>query len=340
MDKFKFTRPQAVAGILAAVVIIGGAAWYANAKSADGSDAKGKTEAVNVAMKETGETEESTTEPETQTETVVETQPETEQETIPEIQTEPESETEPETEPESVAEIQTEPETEPETEPQTEAIERVTRPANSMGTVICLDPGHQSRGNNEKEPNGPGSSTMKTKVAGGTSGTYSGVAEYELTLAIGLQLRDELQNRGYTVVMTRESNEVNLSNKERADIATEAGADLTIRIHADGVDNSSVSGASVLSPTTSNPYIADLAGASWQLSECILNAYCEATGMKNRGVTGNDTMTGINWSTNPVALIELGFMTNATDDANMQDATYQERMVYGIANGVDVYLQK
>ena len=105
-------------------------------------------------------------------------------------------------------------------------------------------------------------------------------------------------------------------------------------------DNSSVSGASVLSPTTSNPYIADLAGASWQLSECILNAYCEATGMKNRGVTGNDTMTGINWSTNPVALIELGFMTNATDDANMQDATYQERMVYGIANGVDVYLQK
>lgn len=239
-----------------------------------------------------------------------------------------------------MAEIQTEPETEPETEPQTEAIERVTRPANSMGTVICLDPGHQSRGNNEKEPNGPGSSTMKTKVAGGTSGTYSGVAEYELTLAIGLQLRDELQNRGYTVVMTRESNEVNLSNKERADIATEAGADLTIRIHADGVDNSSVSGASVLSPTTSNPYIADLAGASWQLSECILNAYCEATGMKNRGVTGNDTMTGINWSTNPVALIELGFMTNATDDANMQDATYQERMVYGIANGVDVYLQK
>ena len=99
MDKFKFTRPQAVAGILAAVVVIGGAAWYANAKSADGSDAKGKTEAVNVAMKETGETEESTTEPETQTETVVETQPETEQETVPEIQTEPESETEPETEP-------------------------------------------------------------------------------------------------------------------------------------------------------------------------------------------------------------------------------------------------
>ena len=62
--------------------------------------------------------------------------------------------------------------------------------------------------------------------------------------------------------------------------------------------------------------------------------------MKNRGVTGNDTMTGINWSTNPVALIELGFMTNATDDANMQDASYQERMVYGIANGVDAYLQK
>lgn len=215
--------------------------------------------------------------------------------------------------------------------------ETVSRPAGSTGDIICIDPGHQSRGNNGKEPEGPGSQTMKTKVAGGTGGVVSGVPEYQLTLTIGMMLKTELQNRGYTVVMTRESNDVDISNKERADIATAAGAAATIRIHADGVDSASASGASVLVPGSSNPYIPELAGSSSQLGSCIINSYCAATGMKNRGVVGSDNMTGINWSTNPVALLELGFMTNPTDDANMQDDTYQQLMVRGIADGIDAY---
>ena len=215
--------------------------------------------------------------------------------------------------------------------------ETVSRPAGSTGDIICIDPGHQSRGNNGKEPEGPGSQTMKTKVAGGTGGVVSGVPEYQLTLTIGMMLKTELQNRGYTVVMTRESNDVDISNKERADIATAAGAAATIRIHADGVDSASASGASVLVPGSSNPYIPELAGSSSLLGSCIINSYCAATGMKNRGVVGSDNMTGINWSTNPVALLELGFMTNPTDDANMQDDTYQQLMVRGIADGIDAY---
>ena len=104
-----------------------------------------------------------------------------------------------------------------------------------------------------------------------------------------------------------------------------------------GVDSASASGASVLVPGSSNPYIPELAGSSSQLGSCIINSYCAATGMKNRGVVGSDNMTGINWSTNPVALLELGFMTNPTDDANMQDDTYQQLMVRGIADGIDAY---
>ena len=119
--------------------------------------------------------------------------------------------------------------------------------------------------------------------------------------------------------------------------AKAAGAAATIRIHADGVDSASASGASVLVPGSSNPYIPELAGSSSQLGSCIINSYCAATGMKNRGVVGSDNMTGINWSTNPVALLELGFMTNPTDDANMQDDTYQQLMVRGIADGIDAY---
>lgn len=203
--------------------------------------------------------------------------------------------------------------------------------------VVVIDPGHQGRGDSTTEPNGPGSATMKARVAGGTHGTTTGVYEYELTLAISQQLQTELQNRGYTVYMTRMSHDVNISNMERAQYATSVGADIAVRIHANGAENASVSGAMALAPSSSNPYISYLSGSSWNLSQCVLNSYCQATGMRNQGVTGSDTMTGINWSTVPVTILEMGYMTNPTDDTNMENPSYQSQMVQGIANGIDAY---
>lgn len=203
--------------------------------------------------------------------------------------------------------------------------------------VVVIDPGHQGRGDSTTEPNGPGSATMKARVAGGTHGTTTGVYEYELTLAISQQLQTELQNRGYTVYMTRMSHDVNISNMERAQYATSVGADIAVRIHANGAENASVSGAMALAPSSSNPYISYLSGSSWNLSQCVLNSYCQATGMHNQGVTGSDTMTGINWSTVPVTILEMGYMTNPTDDTNMENPSYQSQMVQGIANGIDAY---
>lgn len=203
--------------------------------------------------------------------------------------------------------------------------------------VVVIDPGHQGQGDSTTEPNGPGSSTMKARVAGGTHGTTTGVYEYQLTLAISQQLQAELEKRGYTVYLTRTSHDVNISNMERAQYASSVGADIAVRIHANGSDNASVSGALALAPSSSNPYIAHLSDSSWNLSKCILDAYCAATGMRNQGVSTSDTMTGINWSTVPVTILEMGYMTNPTDDVNMEDPAYQARMVQGIADGIDAY---
>lgn len=228
-----------------------------------------------------------------------------------------------------------EPETPVPEAPKTEAIPGQHRNPNSA--VVVIDPGHQRRGDNTVEPNGPGSSTMKARVTGGTSGVATGIAEYILTLEISLKLKTELENRGYTVYMTRTSHDVNISNMERAQYATKVGADIAVRIHANGSTNSAVNGAEVLVPSASNPYISHLSNASFALGRNILDAYCAATGFQKRTVYGSDTMTGINWSTVPVAILEMGYMSNPAEDRAMQDATMQNNMVQGIANGIDAY---
>ncbi|MBQ9549780.1 MAG: N-acetylmuramoyl-L-alanine amidase [Lachnospiraceae bacterium] len=214
------------------------------------------------------------------------------------------------------------------------------QPASTGGHIICIDPGHQGKGDSTKEPNGPGSSVMKARVAGGTHGTTSGLKEYQLTLAVGQLLKNELVSRGYTVYMTRESNDVNISNKERAQYAGSVGAEVSIRLHANGASNSATNGALALAPSSSNPYVGNLAAASQNLSSKVLSSYCAATGFANKGVQANDTMTGINWCTMSVTIIEMGFMTNPGDDANMANPAFQTKMVKGIADGIDAYFAK
>lgn len=206
--------------------------------------------------------------------------------------------------------------------------------------LVVIDPGHQKHANTEQEPVGPGASETKIKVSGGTTGTATGVPEYELTLDIGLQLRDKLLERGYQVIMVRDTNEVDISNSERAEIANEADADVFIRLHANGSPDSSVTGAMTICQTPANPYNGDVYEQSRALSENILDSYIYKTGINRQYVWETDTMSGINWSEVPTTILEMGFMSNTGEDRSMQDDDMQQKMVEGIADGIDEYMKQ
>ena len=205
--------------------------------------------------------------------------------------------------------------------------------------MIVIDAGHQQKGNFSKEPIAPGASETKAKVAGGTSGVSTKIPEYQVTLEVSLLLEKELDARGYDVVMIRRTNDVNISNSERAMVANDMNADAFIRIHCNGSESSGAKGALTMCQTANNKYCGDMYKESRLLSECVIDSLCRETGAKNLGVTETDSMSGINWCSVPVTIVEMGFMTNPEEDKLLCDAAYQEKLAIGMANGIDEYFR-
>lgn len=196
--------------------------------------------------------------------------------------------------------------------------------------TIVIDPGHQQHANNDQEPIAPGSSEMKGKVSSGTSGIITAKPEYQLTLEAALILEELLTEQGFNVVLTREENEVDISNKERAEMANDHQADLFIRLHADGSNDSSVKGFHILTPAEGHSMFEQ----SLQASKAISNAVQRDQSIDTNGISFRSDITGFNWSHVPTTLIEMGFMTNPEDDQNLSKEQYLRKIMSDITEGV------
>ena len=205
--------------------------------------------------------------------------------------------------------------------------------------MIAIDPGHQARANGALEPIGPGSTRKKAKVSSGTSSVLTGIPESEVALAVGLKLQDALEARGIEIVMTRTTQDVDISNMARAELENKAGADLTVRLHANGSGDRSVHGLFTLYPASIKGWTDDIAAASKRAAIIAQRELIAATGAQDRGLQERSDLTGFNWSDVPVILVEMGFMSNPTEDKQLRTPAYQDKIVQGLVQAIVEFLR-
>ena len=205
--------------------------------------------------------------------------------------------------------------------------------------IIVLDPGHQAVQDKDKEPLGPDSEIMKNKVSSGTRGVSTQIYEYELNLVVSNKLKDRLVEEGFEVLMTRTGHDVSISNKERAEMANNVGADIFIRIHANGSENPDKKGIMTIYPSEENPFVSHLSDESYRLSKDLHDEMIRETEGESAGINAMDNMVGINWSKVPVTIVELGYMSNAEEDLMLNTEEYQNQLVEGMVMGIKKYFE-
>ncbi len=148
----------------------------------------------------------------------------------------------------------------------------------------------------------------------GTTGVVTKKREAVLVLEMAFVLKEKLEAKGMQVLMTRTSQDVDISNKERVTFANDHKANLFLRLHADGSENPNQSGFAVLTPAEGSPYTKEIYAESLQISQTIVNKMRENQQVKVNGIKFRDDLSGFNWSKVPGVLLELGFMSNHEED--------------------------
>jgi N-acetylmuramoyl-L-alanine amidase len=181
-----------------------------------------------------------------------------------------------------------------------------THNSTSMDKVVVLDPGHGG-------------------VDSGTIG-IQGTLEKALTLNTANLVNEKLQNAGIKVIMTRRNDQY-LSLPSRVGLSHYYGADAFISIHYDSISTSSVVGHTTY---YYHNYQKSLANS-------IHNHLANSLTSKDRGVRYGDYHV-IRENKQPAVLLELGFLSNAAEEANVNTPYFQEMAANAISQGIDNYL--
>ena len=128
-----------------------------------------------------------------------------------------------------------------------------------------------------------------------------------------------------------------MGNIERAQIANRARAALFVRIHADGRNDHSLHGSSVLYPAFHRGWTDDILPASKIAAEDIQRTLVASLHSKDLGTVARADITGFNWANVPSVLPEIGFLSNPREDRLLTSPGYQQRAAVGLERGIRAF---
>jgi N-acetylmuramoyl-L-alanine amidase len=181
---------------------------------------------------------------------------------------------------------------------------RASRSSESSGslTTVVIDAGH---GGHDR---------------GGIPGQR--IAEKDMTLDVAQRLRNVLSASGYRVVMTRDS-DVFVPLPTRVAIANSYRSAIFVCIHFNATQRRSAGGIETYF------YSRD----SLPLASAIHNSVVGGAPSSNRGVRRRGYYV-LRKTNIPAVLVECGFLTNPTEAAYAQTASYRQKLAEEIAAGV------
>ena len=196
------------------------------------------------------------------------------------------------------------------------------------GLRVVIDPGHQKNPDMDQEQVSPSSRNTKAKCTAGSEGSVTGIKEYELTMNVSNLVKEYLEQCGATVVLTRENNDINLSNQERAKLAGASNAQVFLRIHADAANDAKTSGIKVFVPEKGDTELGDILG----------NKLKEAEGLEFDKSVQTSAYTGLNYASSSIKSfqVSLGFLSNRDDEKVITDPDKQ----YEIAVAISEFLKE
>ena len=214
------------------------------------------------------------------------------------------------------------------------------------GKIVGIDPGHNGR--NYAYP-----SVIDRQVWNGreqedcdTTGTVSdsGYTEAQFNFQVAGYLRADLIRAGARVVMTRTSNDgVGPCVNRRSAIIISAHADAAVDIHADGAPPSG-RGFAILEPVADGPNDRVIASSA-RLGADVRAAMLAGTTMPvsnydgTNGIKDRDDLAGLNLTTVPKVLIEVGNMKNATDAEMLTSPAFQQRVAAALLQAIITFLR-
>ena len=224
--------------------------------------------------------------------------------------------------------------------------------------VVFIDPAKQITEDLNKEPISPeidapemlgdgnyASATsaqavgMKTQMSAGAIGRSTGNFEYEVNMSVANYLNAELVKRGYTVYLSRTTNNVDISNAKRAEMANSSGAEIFIRLEAPAANDPSASGVLGFIATSTNSHTGHMYQKNYELCYDVLKTTCEGTGATRMGIYETDNLTALNYCNMPATVISMGFLSNESDDIALSTDEYKKKLAVGIAEGIDLYFE-